>query len=117
MRKPRKLTRKELEERIKNLEPYREAYFCMTKGLLPKVVTSGDTSGDTSTVTVVGLERASGGVVVGMDGKDCYLQYVSDLITKWSHHSDPYFREIASKLVKLQAEAVKNRPARKADSS
>jgi hypothetical protein len=97
----KKKTRVELETEIKSLEPYREAYYCLMHAHLPVVVESGEVW-----VTVVGLDRASGGVVIGINGQDCAVRWVQDARIEWHNGSDPYFREIASKLLPLQVAAL-----------
>lgn len=101
---PRKASRAELEEQIRQLQPYQEAFFCLMQGLKPIQVHSCDVF-----VTVVGMERAPGGVIIGVNGEGCAVQWISDVMARWAHGGDPYFREIASKLSKLQVDYLEKR--------
>jgi hypothetical protein len=100
----KKKTKTELEAEVKALEPYREAYFCLTAGRIPIVVRSDETW-----ATVVGLDRASGGVVIGINGQDCAVRYVQDAMIEWSQGTDPYFQSIAGQLVHLQKRMIEER--------
>jgi hypothetical protein len=100
----KKKTKTELEAEVKALEPYREAYYCLMNSHLPMMVVSADV-----TVTVVGLDRASGGVVIGINGKDCAVRYVQDAMIEWNQGYDPYFREIAWELARLQKLVLEQR--------
>ena len=86
----------DLEREVKDLEPYREAYFCLMKGLVPVQVRNCGVF-----VTVVGMNRASGGVLIGIDGVDCVVQYVSNITAEWAQGRDPHLRDIARQLNKL----------------
>lgn len=97
----RKPSREELERKIAALEPYQEAYYCLREGHKSVRITSEERS-----IDVVGMHRACGGVIVGFDGENCYPHYLSGFIAVQSHGLDPYLQEIASKAVKLQAQAV-----------
>lgn len=93
-----------LEARIEILEPYQEAYFALSSGEERVIVSSGERS-----IAVLGLARGCGGVVVEYDGERGCVQWVSTVMAAYSQTTDPYFREIANKVFKLQREAVEKR--------
>jgi hypothetical protein len=94
----------DLEREVKNLEPYREAYFCLMKGLVPVQVRYADRF-----ITVVGMDRVSGGVIIGINGEDCAVHWISDFISYCSQDGDWYMVEIARKLIAIQNKHVAKR--------
>jgi hypothetical protein len=93
----------ELQDRIKRLKVYAEAYFCLRRNPPQYTVCSGERS-----IVVTGLERSAGGVVIAVDGEECGPIYFD----AWSlevDRSDPYLKDISGKARRLQAEAVEMR--------
>ena len=100
---PRRKTIAELEERIRRLESTEEAFICLMRKSPQVKVSSGEHS-----VTVTGLDRASGGVVIDHNGTTI-PNYVGDACAHFERHGDPYLRDIASRLRRLQKEAIERR--------
>lgn len=120
----RKKTRAELEAEIARLQPYTEAVVCLQKqieiyaGTLARynddyvLIHSGEAGHDSyRSIRIVGLGRASGGVVVTMQGEPCGAQWLTDVIIRWSTSIDPYEREVASKAQRALKAAIETRDA------
>lgn len=96
----RKRTRAELEDKIRHLEVCEEAFLCLMRKSPQLSVKSGE-----HVVTVTGLDRAAGGVVIDHNGT-AIPNYVTDVARYFESHGDPYLREIAGKLRRLQKDAI-----------
>ena len=100
----------DLEYKIKNLEPYTEAYLALSKGETKVIVRSGDHS-----VSVLGLHRACGGVVIEYGDEPGCVRWVSDVAADYAKSYDPYLKDVASKLYRLQKDAVDARYAKRSE--
>ncbi len=89
-----------LETKIKNLQPYEEAYYARKSQR--HVIKSGEVK-----VTLFGVERASGGVV-DTGGS---VMFACDWCQIATANGSPYHREIASRIRQLQKTAVEARYA------
>lgn len=115
----RKKTRAELEAEIARLQPYAEAVFCYQRASLgaPILIESGDLESRGTrcdayrSIMILGLGRASGGVVIAMQGESCGAQWLTDVIDRWSKSIDPYEREVASKAQRALMNAIETREA------
>lgn len=108
MRKP---TIADLQDRIRHLEPYQEAYYCLRNGSPKHTVACEDRS-----IVVIGIERASGGVVIEVNGEDCCPQYLVNWTVSVNARHDPYFASVVSKVHKLQKAAIDARMAARSES-
>lgn len=85
----RKPTKKDLEENVRYLEPYQEAFFAMLLGESPKSLKAGDYS-----IMTLGLARASGGVII--EGGS--VSWVSDWYGRAVRSGSPKLEQLASKV-------------------
>ncbi len=97
----------DLERTIQTLQPFQEAFFCLANSLEQHTLISGDW-----TVVAMGFERASGGVVIRV-GDTNQAIFVSEFCQSVERNGDPYMREIASKLRRLQKLGVEKRVQKK----
>lgn len=116
----RKKTREELEREISRLQVTEEAFYCLMRGpaTAGRMVTFANADGETPrSVSVLGIDRAAGGVVVFVDGEPCAPQYLCDWCQRieTDPHADPYRRDVASKARKGQSEAIRTRGSRPAN--
>jgi hypothetical protein len=94
----------ELEERVRGLEAYREAFFCLRKGDKPVKFSSGEDDRRVS-AELLGPARASGGVVI----VDASVSYATDWLL-WARQSpDVYVQDLAWKIERAQTEAIRER--------
>lgn len=110
----RKKTREELEREVARLQATEEAFYALMRGPASagRMVTVANADGETPrSVSVLGIERAAGGVVVFIDGEPCAPQYLCDWCQRIeaNPHVDPYRRDVANKARKAQAEAARSR--------
>lgn len=98
----RKKTRAELEFEIRDLSAYREAFFCRAE--TPLAISSGEGE-DRIAVSVIGLSRAAGGVVLlplgGVEWACDWCQRVEAL-----PYANAYAREVARLIRRAQSEAA-----------
>jgi hypothetical protein len=107
----------ELEEKIRQLEPYAEAYYCLRHLLSTHIRFQTDrfASGEDdryASLGVIGLDRAAGGVVIEINGDPCAPQYLSDVAPRFLATGDPYRCEVVSKAQKAQVQAIDARMRR-----
>ena len=93
----RKPTKAELENKVHALEAYREAFWCIEKGLKREIITSGE-----HTIELLGAERASGGVVI----QGIYVYWAGDFQRDVLQGSCLYLRDIAHKITRAQRNAI-----------
>lgn len=92
----------ELQAKIRALEPYQELFYCRREK--PIVLKSGDHK-----VKLVGASRASGGVVIvgPSDSVSFACEWCQRIETQYFR--DPYLRDLAAQIRRLQKEAVQKR--------
>jgi hypothetical protein len=93
-------TIKSLEASIVCLQAYQEAYHCFSLGSKQVTLRSGEFS-----LTVTGLERAAGGVVIRMNDMVCGPAYAHDVWCDLHTSEHAHCREVADLLRKLMAKA------------
>jgi len=116
----RKRTREELESEIRNLQGYAELVHCLFRDKAcakrvrqvygPREIKSGEHA-----FWLYGVDRASGGVVVTLDGHVC--GYAIDVCVSWNASGDPYLRDCASQVHRAQKENVEKRYAHALDAT
>jgi hypothetical protein len=96
----------DLEARIQYLEPYEHAAMLLMRGEKPRTFRCEEGS-----VDVLGLERASGGIIIRINGESCGAIFV----TEWrrrlaaSGWHDVYMRDVSEQIVRAEKEAVEKR--------
>lgn len=107
-------TREELESEIERLQPYEEAFYCLknqTIADIPIFEYGPDMSdfiiikNEQWTIIATGFHRAAGGVILSINGEPC-VRFVSQWCSNVGVYSDPYLKDIASSLRRLQKRAA-----------
>jgi hypothetical protein len=105
----RKKTREELESEIKHLDAYRELAMALFRGsggkrirtvYGPRPILSGEWS-----FWLYGVDRAAGGVI--LDSENHVVGYACDVAQRWEATTDPYLRDCASQVRRLQTAAAR----------
>lgn len=99
----RRRTKAELLEDVRNLQAYREAFWCLCKGEKPQRLRSGDYE-----IELLGLSRAAGGVVIQASTVTWFSDWYS-MVTRADscYRASPYMQELASKARGLLLAACK----------
>ncbi len=109
----RKRTREELETRLRAAEASEELVFSLFAGDCarrirlvygPRKIESGE-----FVFWLYGVDRASGGVIVGDRG---VLGYAVDVCVRWHASGDPYLRDCVNQVHRAQKEFVEKRYAK-----
>lgn len=112
----RKKTRAELESEVARLQAAEEALYALTRAIKragywgPGTQTFFSGAGeDCQSIEVVGIERASGGVVVGINGAPCSPEY----LIHWCQRVEanpaygPYVRDVCRQARRAQVPPVR----------
>lgn len=95
----------DLEERVRRLQAYEEAFYCLRAGMAPVRFSSGEDDREVS-VELLGPSRASGGVVIHSGGS---VEYATDWLLRSRPLSDPYLRDVVCMVERVQIESVRKR--------
>jgi hypothetical protein len=95
-------TKKQLEEDVRSLQAYQQAFWCLQRGERPQRLSSGDYE-----IELLGLGRGAGGVVI-QGGTVTWLSDWYGLVTRSEscYSVCPYMRELASKARALALAAI-----------
>jgi len=90
-----------LQAEIANLRPFQELSFCLLRGSKRVPLQSGDLR-----VEIIGAGRASGGIAI-VGGSS--VHFACDYAQRLEATADPYLRDLASQIRRLQREALEKR--------
>lgn len=102
----RRPTVAELQDKVKALEPYQEAFLAYRRGEGPVVFTSTEECEEPLFVELLGAERACGGVVVLNGGT---VAYAERWAAEATHSQNPYLADLGRRVHRHIAEAVRRR--------
>ncbi len=93
-----------LEEQLREMGAYREAFFCLRAGESPVEIASGEDERRVS-AELLGAHRACGGVVI-VSGS---VRYASDWCASARQNDDAYVQDLVHKVERAVSSAVHER--------